>query len=263
MNAKRFVLSDLHAGHCVLRRFALLLLAWFAVSGLTSAASPEGDLAKCWLARPAQTEPKILAWAKAHPELVSLDALKTRGRSHGLRGDGDQPEDRRGRQTRCLLVAQPHAHEPAATAGMMDFLAQLLDGAELSGRAHEPRPPADPRPHGVELHPRRQPGRPGPRTGRVVGRQEVHQQGVLELRLWPGERRAHGPSRGALERASARARTDRVCLREDQRPRIRGAQPGHGVQLLPPDPPAARASRLRADSRPAPDGVRAVGSQTA
>ena len=35
---------------------------------------------------------------------------------------------------RKLLVAQPHAHEPAATAGMMDFLAQLLDGADLAGR---------------------------------------------------------------------------------------------------------------------------------
>lgn len=32
---------------------------------------------------------------------------------------------------------QAHAHEPAATAGMVDFLSQLLDGQHLDGRAGE------------------------------------------------------------------------------------------------------------------------------
>jgi len=35
----------------------------------------------------------------------------------------------------ALYVAQPHAHEPAATAGMIDMIEQLLTGKDLAGNA--------------------------------------------------------------------------------------------------------------------------------
>lgn len=97
-------------------------------------AAADAELAKCWLARPAQTEPKILAWAKAYPDLVSLDALQTRG-GHTAYAVTVTNRKLDNASKRKMLVAQPHAHEPAATVGMMDFLAQLLEGKDLAGRS--------------------------------------------------------------------------------------------------------------------------------
>jgi len=84
-----------------------------------------------WLAKPEQTEPRILAWAEAHPRLVRLRRRET---FTGLAAYAVTVTDAEatGRKRR-LLVAQPHAHEPAATAGMMSFLQQLLTGADFDG----------------------------------------------------------------------------------------------------------------------------------
>lgn len=88
---------------------------------------------KGWLARPAQVEAKILAWAKQYPERVSLETEKTRGGhiAYAVTVTGRSADEAKKRK---LLFSQPHAHEPATTAGMMDFLAELLDGAHLDGR---------------------------------------------------------------------------------------------------------------------------------
>jgi hypothetical protein len=86
-----------------------------------------------WLARPWHTEPKILGWAAKYPDLVTLEKIATRA---GRTAYAITVTDRRatGKKT-ALLFSQPHAHEPATTAGMMDFLAQLLDGTHLDGTA--------------------------------------------------------------------------------------------------------------------------------
>ena len=97
------------------------------------AAEAKDQTAAYWLVRPAQTEPKLLAWAKQYPTQVALEPQKTLGGHTAYavtvtnRSLPDGPK-------RKLLVAQPHAHEPATTAGMMNVLAQLLDGVDLLGR---------------------------------------------------------------------------------------------------------------------------------
>jgi hypothetical protein len=86
-----------------------------------------------WLARPDRTEPAILRWAKEHPKRVSLRKRKTFGgrAAYSVTVTGGEGSGKKMR----LLVAQPHAHEPAATAGMMDILSQLITGKDLAGRA--------------------------------------------------------------------------------------------------------------------------------
>ncbi len=85
-----------------------------------------------WLVRPEQTEPRILQWAERFPKLVSLDKQPTLG-GHTAYAITVAESDPNARKSRRLIFAQPHAHEPAATAGMMDFLCQLLEGKHLDG----------------------------------------------------------------------------------------------------------------------------------
>jgi len=96
----------------------------------------EGEhLVRSWLARPSQTEPRILEWADRFGELVRLRTLKTFS-GHTAYAVTVTDAQARG-EKRGLLVAQPHAHEPAATAGMMNFMCQMLSGVGLDG---EPAP---------------------------------------------------------------------------------------------------------------------------
>ena len=96
-------------------------------------AKTESPAAGTWLVRPNQTEPKILEWASKYREQVSLDTQKTLGGHTAYAVTvTDRNVDEKGKKR--LLFSQPHAHEPAATAGMMDFLAALLDGRHLDGR---------------------------------------------------------------------------------------------------------------------------------
>lgn len=86
-----------------------------------------------WVAKPSRTGPLIRQWAGEFPRLVRLIERRTFGGHTAFAvtvTDPDAPGPKAG-----LLVAQPHAHEPATTAGMMSFLAQLLTGRDLAGRA--------------------------------------------------------------------------------------------------------------------------------
>ena len=86
-----------------------------------------------WLVRPDQTDPKILQWAEKYPKLVSLIEQNTYGGHTAYVVTVTDPQiDAKAKKK--LLFSQPHAHEPAATAGMMDFLSQVLDGVHLDGQ---------------------------------------------------------------------------------------------------------------------------------
>lgn len=89
-----------------------------------------------WLARPWHTEPKILKWAGKRPDIVSLEKLKTfRARTaYAVTVTGAGPAQNKV----GILFTQPHAHEPATTAGMMDLLSQLIDGVCLDGKPADP-----------------------------------------------------------------------------------------------------------------------------
>jgi hypothetical protein len=86
-----------------------------------------------WLVRPEQTGARILRWAEQFPDLVSLDTLQTLGGRTAYAVTITKPQSGGG-QKRRLIFAQPHAHEPATTAGMMEFLCRLLEGKRLDGR---------------------------------------------------------------------------------------------------------------------------------
>ncbi|NLE38440.1 MAG: hypothetical protein GX621_10490 [Pirellulaceae bacterium] len=109
-----------------------VFVACFA--GALGAAERETAAVDGWLVYPSQTEPKILEWAERHADLVSLERQRTfEGRTAYAITVTGATGDRAAK--RKLLFSQPHAHEPAATAGMMNFLAKLLDGVDLSGKA--------------------------------------------------------------------------------------------------------------------------------
>lgn len=84
-----------------------------------------------WLVKPEQTEPKILEWAKWYPQWMRLDTVHPW--SHTVYAititDRKVPDQNK----RKYLVAAPHGHEPAGTAACMNFINQLLEGAELDG----------------------------------------------------------------------------------------------------------------------------------
>lgn len=86
-----------------------------------------------WLSQPEQVEPKLLAWAKAYPELVTLETEATLGghTAYAITVTNRKLDEAK---KHTLIVAQPHAHEPASTAAMMDFLSELLDGVHADGR---------------------------------------------------------------------------------------------------------------------------------
>jgi murein tripeptide amidase MpaA len=85
-----------------------------------------------WLAKPHQTEPQFLAWARDYPDWVELDTIT---QYVGLKAysitvtDKSTPADKKSK----LLFAVPHAHEPAGTVGCMQYLNQLLTGADFDG----------------------------------------------------------------------------------------------------------------------------------
>ncbi len=111
---------------------AVIVLALAGVSaGQSPAPGSKGPTS--WLARPQQVAAKIAQWAREHPQIVSLDSQKTLGGNTAYAvtvTDRKTPDQKKAK----ILFAQPHAHEPAATAGMMNFLAQLIEGKELDGR---------------------------------------------------------------------------------------------------------------------------------
>ena len=109
------------------------VITFLAPTAPDATAQHQAPAAPYWLVRPWHTEPKILAWAEKHPKLVSLEKQKMfSGRAvYAVTVTNPQVDDR---QKRKLIVTQPHANEPAAVAGMMDFLSQVLDGMHVDGQ---------------------------------------------------------------------------------------------------------------------------------
>jgi hypothetical protein len=95
--------------------------------------APEDDLAAWFLALPDQVEFKIAQWTEQAGGWLRVDQVTSHS-AHAVYAltltDPEVPRDHK----RALYVAQPHAHEPGATAGMMDILEQLITGTDLRGR---------------------------------------------------------------------------------------------------------------------------------
>jgi len=89
-----------------------------------------------WIAMPDEVEAKILEWQDAYPDIVSLETVT---QYVGLKvyavtvtgAEGDPARKKK------MIVHVPHAHEPGATAGCMDFLGALITGEHLDGRPFE------------------------------------------------------------------------------------------------------------------------------
>ena len=89
-----------------------------------------------WIVMPDEVEAKIGKWQRSHPDIVSV---KTEMEYCGLEvfavsvtdGSGDTADKKK------MFVHVPHAHEPGATAGCMDFLNALITGSHLDGRPFE------------------------------------------------------------------------------------------------------------------------------
>ncbi|MGG1519364.1 hypothetical protein ABE504_28455 [Paenibacillus oryzisoli] len=86
-----------------------------------------------FISKPAQLEEKLKQWRCNAPDNLRVDA-EMAYTSHNVYAititDFTVPDDRKSK----LYVAQPHAHEPATTAGMIDVIEQLLTGKDLAGR---------------------------------------------------------------------------------------------------------------------------------
>ncbi len=89
--------------------------------------------ARRFIARQAPLEAKIAEWQAAAPETLRVDHVTSYA---GLKVYGltlsDWRAPREGK--RAQYIAQPHAHEPGATAGMVDVIEQLVTGRDLDGR---------------------------------------------------------------------------------------------------------------------------------
>ncbi len=86
-----------------------------------------------WLAMPQQVEAQVARWQREFPHLVHVDFLPqhTGHRVFALAVAEDVTRAA-GRPAAWFCV--PHAHEPAGTAAIMDFVHQLLTGADLGGQ---------------------------------------------------------------------------------------------------------------------------------
>jgi len=85
-----------------------------------------------FLAKQAQLEAKIADWTEIAGRRLRVDSLASYSghRVYALTlTDPAVPLERK----RRAYFSQPHAHEPGATAGMMDALEQLITGKDLAG----------------------------------------------------------------------------------------------------------------------------------
>jgi len=86
-----------------------------------------------FLSRPAHLDAKIAEWQKLAGPKLRVDHV-TSFSGHKVYAltltDPSAPLERKRRH----YFAQPHAHEPGATAGMMDVIEQLVTGRDLAGR---------------------------------------------------------------------------------------------------------------------------------
>ena len=89
-----------------------------------------------WLAMPDEVEAKVLEWSENHPDVVSLDSVTQHVglKVHAVTVTGPGGDLAAKKK---LIVHVPHAHEPGATAGCMDFLNALITGQHFDGRPFE------------------------------------------------------------------------------------------------------------------------------
>ena len=81
-----------------------------------------------------ELEAKINEWLKKAPEKIKIDYVEsyTGYRVYAITvSDFTVPQE----QKRAHYFAQPHAHEPGATAGMIDVLEELITGKDIYGNS--------------------------------------------------------------------------------------------------------------------------------
>lgn len=89
-------------------------------------------MAETFLAMPQQLEAKLGEWTTRARDKLRVDHITSYSghRVYALTlTDPAVPRERK----RAHYFAQPHAHEPGATAGMMDVIEQLITGHDLAG----------------------------------------------------------------------------------------------------------------------------------
>jgi hypothetical protein len=89
---------------------------------------------QAFLSRPYQLEQKLAQWKEQAGDRLKVDyELSYSGHKvYGITlSDWSVPQSDKA----ALYAAQPHAHEPATTAGMIDVIEQLVCGTHMDGRA--------------------------------------------------------------------------------------------------------------------------------
>lgn len=90
-------------------------------------------MATCFLSKQGQLEEKIDLWARAAPLKMRIDYVEPHTR-HKVYAFTFTNPDAPAAGKQAVYFAQPHAHEPATTAGMIDVIEQLATGRDLAGR---------------------------------------------------------------------------------------------------------------------------------
>lgn len=86
-----------------------------------------------FLAKQAQLEAKIADWSEIAGPRLRVDSVVSFSRHRVYALTLTDPAVPLERKRRCYF-AQPHAHEPGATAGMIDAIEQLVTGKDLAGK---------------------------------------------------------------------------------------------------------------------------------
>lgn len=85
-----------------------------------------------FLSKPAQLETKLAEWSSNHPSKLQVEH-ESAYTGHPVYAitltDTAVPDEGKTK----LYVAQPHAHEPATTAAMIDVMEQLVTGSDMAG----------------------------------------------------------------------------------------------------------------------------------
>ena len=88
------------------------------------------DATACWLSQPDEWSPLFARWADQHGAHARLHEWEQWG---GRRVTGlTLGDDGKGRPVR-ILIAVPHAHEPAPTAALVNLASRLLNGCHIDG----------------------------------------------------------------------------------------------------------------------------------
>lgn len=86
-----------------------------------------------FLAKPEQLEAKLEEWLSLNKAYMKIDYINTYSK-HKVYAITITDFSVDNERKKTLFISQPHAHEPATTAGMIDIIEQLLTYRDLSGR---------------------------------------------------------------------------------------------------------------------------------